>query len=238
MDAAVKAYQNTTQKELRDRLVVENLDYVQHLLGRMLVSLPQSVDSDNLASAGILGLVEAAGQFDTTRGIDFRTFAYHRIRGAILDELRRNCPLSQHVLQQWSSIRHAWELLGENASPATLARHCGLTEAEVEDCIAAVRLTQPESWSEELSNWQRPDTAHSDLIDQLDAVDEQRLLANAIEQLPDRLRAILSMYYTDELRLAEIGEVLGLSESRVSRLLARAQMQLKGILERTRLRAG
>ncbi len=219
------------QKELRDRLVVEHLGYVRHVLSRMLVGLPQFVDADNLESAGVLGLVEAASQFDPQRGVEFRTFAHHRIRGAILDELRRNCPLPQHILQQWAALRRSWDQLGDQATPQALAQACGMSEQEVEECLAAVRLTQPESWQDELSDWHRVRSTEADPTERLNAEDERRLLADAIEQLPERQRIILSLYYMEDLRLSEIGAVLELSESRVSRLLARAQVQLKMILE-------
>ncbi|SFI36837.1 sigma-70 family RNA polymerase sigma factor [Planctomicrobium piriforme] len=234
MEAAVKAYQSVTQKEFRDRLVMEHLESVRHVLGRMIPGLPRFIDADNLESAGVLGLVEAAAQFDPTRGVEFKTFAYHRIRGAILDELRRNCPLPQQVLQQWARLRQVWEQLGELASPATVAAACGLTEEEVEDCLTAIRITQPEVWQAELSHHQRASDADAEPIERLNADDERRLLADAIERLPNRLRVVLSLYYMEDLRLAEIGAVLNLSESRVSRLLAQAQLQLKHSLERTR----
>lgn len=238
MDAAVRAYQSTTQKELRDQLVLEHLDYVRHLLGRMLTTLPLFVDADNLEAAGVLGLVEAAGQFDPRRGVEFKTFAYHRIRGAILDELRRNCPLPQHVLQQWSEIRSAWEKLGDRATPAALAEACGVSEGDVEACLEAIRLAQPEEWRDELSAWNRGGCDQTAPDRELDDAEQQRVLADAIERLPERLRIVLSLYYLEDLRLKEIGEVLGVTESRVSRLLARAQMELRSILERDDLAAG
>ena len=235
MDAAVKAYQNVSQRELRDRLVVENLDFVRHVLGKLTGQLPQSIDNENLESAGVLGLVEAASHFDPSRGVEFRSFAYHRIRGAILDELRRNCPLPQKTLQTWSSIRETVRRLGEAATIENIAAECGLTEDQISECLAAVRLTQPESWREELSSQcRRPeDESHSRFHQE----DEQQLLAEAIEYLPDRLRLVLSLYYLEDLRLLEIGEVLGLSESRVSRLLAQAQFQLKSLIHQQRLKS-
>jgi RNA polymerase sigma factor FliA len=232
MEAAVRAYQNTTQKDLRDRLVLENLDYVRHLLGRMRITLPAFIDEDNLEAAGVLGLVEAAQQFDPRRGVEFKTFAYHRIRGAILDELRRNCPVPQHVLERWAEIRRVWERLGEHVTPADLARECDLTEEEVEGCLEAIRLTQPATWDEELANIARSGHGDEQPERALDEADQLRLLANAIEQLPERLRIVLSLYHLENLRLKEIGEVLELSESRVSRLLTQAEMRLRGILSR------
>jgi len=229
MEAAVRAYQTITQKEFRDTLVVEHLECVRHVLGRLIISLPGFVDVENLEAAGILGLVEAAGQFDPARQVEFRTYAYHRIRGAILDELRRNCPLPQHVLQQWARIRQAWEQLGEQVSCALVAEKTGLTEEDVETCLTAVRLAQPETWQEEMPVRRHSASPSDD--SSIDTNEEQQLLATAIEELPDRLRVILSLYYLEDLRLAEIAEVLGLSESRVSRLLAKSQMQLKTIIE-------
>lgn len=232
MEAAVRAYQHVTQKEFRDTLVVNHLDCVRHILGRMSSTLPTFIDLENLEAAGILGLVEAAGHFDPTRGIEFRTYATHRIRGAILDELRRNCPLPQQVLQQWGKIRQVWEELGHQASHSLIAEKAGLTEEEFEDCLAAVRLAQPEAWHDELRIRRDPARMKNDPQAQFDEADQQRLLAEAIEQLPDRLRIVLSLYYTENLRLAEIAAVLGLSESRCSRLLTKAQLQLKSIIER------
>lgn len=232
MEAAVRAYQSVTQKEFRDQLVVEHLESVRHVLGRLVVGLPGFIDVENLEAAGILGLVEAAAQFDPARGVEFQTFAYHRIRGAMLDELRRNCPLPQQVLQQWSLIRSVWGQLGDHVSPAVVAAKSGLTEDQVEDTLAAVRLAQPEVWQEDLAVRSHERNTNGSAVHRLDIEDEQRLLTDAIEQLPERLRIVLSLYYTENLRLVEIGEVLGISESRVSRLLSRAQLQLKSILER------
>ncbi|HWL09038.1 MAG TPA: sigma-70 family RNA polymerase sigma factor [Planctomicrobium sp.] len=231
MEAAVKAYQSVTQKEFRDRLILENLHCVRHVLGRIASGLPDFVDTDNLESAGVLGLVEAAAQYDTTRGVAFQTFAYHRIRGAILDELRRNCPLPQHVLEQWSQIQRIWEQQGERATPATVARACGLTEQEVEDCMTAIQFTRPEVWQADLPSHQRSAAVEEELDDQLSAGDERRILADAIQQLPRQMRTVLSLYYLEELRMAEIGEVLNLSVSRVSRLISQAQMKLKVLVE-------
>lgn len=233
MEAAVRAYQNVTQKEFRDTLVVEHLDCVRHILGRLSAGLPRSVDFENLEAAGILGLVEAAHQFDPGRGVEFRTYATHRVRGAILDELRRNCPLPQQTLQQWARIRTAWQQVGHQVPPAVIAEKAGLTEEELEECLAAVRLTQPEAWHDELRVRRDSRQTPDDPSQRLDEAEQQRLLANAIEQLPERLRIVLSLYYVENLRLAEIAAVLGLSESRCSRLLAKAQLQLKAIIERS-----
>lgn len=224
MDAAVRAYQSSSQQGVRDQLITNHLADVRHILGRLLVTLPDNVDRENLEAAGVLGLVEAAHHFDPTRKVEFRAFAYHRIRGAILDELRRNCPLPQHMLEKWARIRQAIDQLEGPVSIDLIAARSGYTETEVEKCFNAIRLTRPEVWQEDFG------LASADGETEAEREDKATELAKAIEQLDDRLRVIVGMYYRDELRLKEIGEVLNLSESRVSRLLQQAHVQLKLIM--------
>ena len=226
MEAAIREYRKSGQHVSREQLIVDHVGDVQHILGRLLVALPDFVDRENLEAAGILGLVEAAHQFDPLRGTSFRTYSYHRIRGAILDELRRNCPLPQHVLEKWAVIRSAIDELDGNSSHEAIAQRCGLSTKEVQHCIEAVRLARPEEWRDEFV------AADADLTFlRIDHEESLERLANAIERLDDRLRTIVSLYYTEDLRLKEIGEVLGLSESRVSRLMARAHDQLRILLQ-------
>src|SRR5689334_2324347 len=115
---------------------------VRHVIGRLLAQLPAGVDVENLESAGTLGLVEAATKFDPDRGIKFETYAFTRIRGAVLDELRRNCPLPQQVLEKVAKVRKAYEELTPRATVDALAEAAGLTRDEVVDSLSALRLTR------------------------------------------------------------------------------------------------
>ncbi|WP_437192247.1 sigma-70 family RNA polymerase sigma factor [Planctomicrobium sp. SH527] len=230
MEAAVKAYQSVSQRKVRDHLIEDHLHFVRHVLGRIVSGLPGFVDKDNLESAGVLGLVEAAASFDPDRGVAFTSFAYHRIRGAILDELRRNCSLPQHVLETWNQVKRAWEQLGEYATSATVAAACRLSEEVVEECMTAMRFAQPDHWQESLHDHHFVSRESEEALDRLELADQQRILADAIERLPDRLRVVLSLYYLEDLRMAEIAQVVNLSESRVSRLLAEAELQIKNYL--------
>ena len=232
MHSAVKAYHKVCKMDLRDRLILEHLYFVRHILGKMLGGLPETVDSDNLESAGILGLVEAAGQFDPTRGTAFTTFAYQRIRGAILDELRRNCPVPQAILQNWALIRDASTHMTPPLTTEKIAERTGLSLAEIDDCIAAMRLTRPENWADELGDLPMPESRDEAVDAGSHLVEEKQLLADAIEELPEKLRLAITMYYLDDMRMKEIGEVLNLSESRVSRLIGAAELQLKSIVKR------
>ena len=232
MHSAVRAYHKVCKMDLRDRLILEHLYFVRHILGKMLGGLPDSVDNDNLESAGILGLVEAAGQFDPTRGIAFTTYAYQRIRGAILDELRRNCPVPQAVLQNWTLIREASVHMNPPLTAEKLAERTGLKVEEVDGCIAAMRLTRPENWADELGELPVPGHREAEADADSRRAEEKKLLADAIEELPEKMRLAITMYYLEDMRMKEIGKVLGLSESRVSRLVAAGELQLKSIVKR------
>lgn len=221
MDAAVKAYRATTNQASRDDLIINHLGEVKHILGRVAAALPDSVDRDNLEAAGLLGLVEAAHHFRPELNVKFSAFAYHRIRGAILDELRRNCPLSQRMLERWSTIR---EVIEEKSGYATIEEIAEITQLSPEDvsaCMEAIRLTRPEEWNDEFGFRVNP------MLSEIEQEERRAQLENAILQLDERSRSVVVMYYRDELRLKEIGEVLGLSESRVSRLLSESIRKMR-----------
>lgn len=232
MEAALSTYQRVQRQTQRDELVLDHLDFVRHILGRLLIRLPDRVDSENLESAGVVGLIEAAGQYDPARGVPFRTYAYPRIRGAILDELRRNCPLPQQMLERWGVIRDAYAQLTHDATPENLAELSGLSISDVTDCLQAMQLTRPDSWLDELTD-EVPDRNDSlSVEDQIDREDHIRILADLIEALPEQMRLVVTLYYSEGLRLREIGEVLELSESRVSRILSEAELQLRSAAHR------
>lgn len=230
-EAARETYQRIRRQSLRDELILAHLEFVRHILGRMLTHLPQRIDKENLESAGVVGLVEAAGSFDPARCVPFKTFAYPRIRGAILDELRRNCPLPQQMLEKWSKVRAAYAELGDEASPEDVAAQAGLTVTELAGCLQAMQLTRPDAWYDELTE-QLPDRSSDGATAGLDREEQVRVLADLIESLPEQQRLVITLYYQRGLRLREIGEVLNLSESRISRILSRAEWELREAVRR------
>ena len=227
MMTTMETRQDTQQTEIvdRDQLVVKNLPFVRHILSKLLNQLPRGIDAENLESAGVLGLIEAASQFDAGRKVEFRTFAYQRIRGAILDELRRNCPLSQQMLQRLSTLRQIRSELDENAPVEEVAAAAGMTVEEVTQCLRGERLTRPERWNDSFRV--RGHVGDNDDITAMERREMQEVLADGIETLPERMRVAVALHYNEGLKLKEVGQVLGLSESRVSRVLdsARAKLQ-------------
>jgi RNA polymerase sigma factor for flagellar operon FliA len=237
MEAGKTRYRSVVARDRRDSLVSDHLGLVRQVLGRLLVTLPKHVDRDNLEGAGLLGLVEAAAAFDSSRGCDFRSFATLRIRGEILDELRRNCAIPQQLLQNWRKIQEARQTLGEQADPDRIATVTGLSVTEISECEQAVRLERA-GWADELESAVDANTLGDDLRHAgINSRESLQALADAIEQLPEPQRVAITLYYTDGLRLREIGEVMDLSEARVCRILQaaeeaiRREMRRRGLLE-------
>lgn len=246
MTAVQQAYQQTLERTQRDELILSHLHLVRHVLGKLAARLPPGLDRENLEAAGVLGLVEAAAHFDATRGVQFKTFAYYRIRGAILDELRRNSPLSQDALRKLARIRSAYQRLAPPVGLEKLAQATGLSVEEITDTLAAWRLCRMAS----LDDFQHG-APHAPLRDgvavgetnglhrahdspgtyespdcQLERRELAQLLAQAIEALPSRERTVFLLHHLEDLRLKEIAQVLQLSESRVCRLLQAAEWHI------------
>ena len=228
-DSAFSAqlYQRQMEQQRREQLILQHLPLVKHVIGRILAELPEHVDVENLESAGVLGLVEAANKFDPTRNAQFKTFAYIRIRGAIVDELRRNSPLPQHVLARIALVRRAYRSLPAPVTVAALAAATGLSEDEVADALAAERFSRMVSW-EQTQEGGGPDPLAPTPAPHDESEREEMLehLTHAIESLPPRERRVVTLYYREDLRLREISAVMGLSPSRISRLLSKALFEL------------
>lgn len=225
--SGVIQYQRVADQTRRDELILSHLPLVKHVLGRLAAELPPGVDLDNLESAGVLGLVEAAGKFDPTRNAQFKTFAFLRIRGAIVDELRRNSPLPQHMLEKVAAVRKAVRKLPPPVTVEAIAEATGLTADEVADALSADRFTRMVSWEQTAqpngfgtANAGPPPDAESE---RWEAVQQ---LADAIEELPPRERMAVTLYYREDMRLKEMQAVMNLSPSRISRILSRATFEL------------
>jgi RNA polymerase sigma factor for flagellar operon FliA len=225
MQTAAHPYQLEAAKARRDRLILDHLPLVRHAIGRLVGRLPSGVDAENLESAGVLGLVEAANRFDPDRGVKFETYAYPRIRGAVVDELRRNSCLPQQTLEQIASVRRHYQRLPPPVTVEALAAATGLSEDQVTDCLAAMRLTHTVSL-ERLAAVPEAAVGSEQPSRRLEQEETRRLLAEAITALPERQRLVVTLYFLEDLRLREIGDVIRLSESRVSRLLDAALFEM------------
>ncbi len=228
MKATIDQTYGAHQRLSQDQLVLDNIDYVGRILSTMSFFVSDADQRDNLHSAGILGLVQAAASFDPEQRVAFRTFAYPRIRGAIVDELRRLSPVSPRVMKNIATVKRLHESLEPPVTPEQLSKLSNLSTDEVIECLEAMRFIKPDNWND-LSDvvhqtWNTRIDSAEDLVEK-EEVGE--LLAGLIEELPEKQRLVISLYYTEELNLAEIGAVMGLSESQISRLMAEARFRLQ-----------
>ncbi len=208
---------------------------VKRIAYHLLARLPASVQVDDLIQAGMLGLLDAARRYDPAQGAAFATFAEPRIRGAMVDEIRKGdwTPRSVHrKSRQLTAAIHAVETLtGSEARDTEIAEQMGITLTEYHHLLGDVRgqklLSLDEAGPDEASEIESIPAPGGDPVDFVNREYLVKHLAAAIDRLPERERLVLSLYYDEELNLKEIGAVLGVSESRISQLHSQALARLR-----------
>jgi RNA polymerase sigma factor for flagellar operon FliA len=237
-------YRRTHDQALRDRLIVAYAPLVKYVAGRLGSGLPAHVDEGDLVSYGLLGLIDAIERYDPGRDIKFETFAMARIKGSIIDELRALDWVPRSVRARAREIERAiGELeakLGRAPTDEEIATKIGVTTEELEESLTDISRSSiaalDELWSVSDAGDQVSlidtieDTGGTRPAEALDETETKELLADAIARLPDREKLVITLYYYEELTLREIGEVLGVTESRVSQLHTKAVLRLKSRL--------
>jgi len=223
--------------EEREALIIDHVPLLKHIVGRMVLDVPGSMDRDDLFGFGMLGLIGAADAWDSSRGIAFSTFAYPRIRGAILDELRRMDFLPrgrrERVRLVDAAIAELEQTEGARPTPERIAEHLGWTPEEVDEALssasAAVRTSIDAPTDEEGSGGLASmllDPSSSDPVGSAEYDELKEALVDAIAELPDQEKTVITLYYAEELLLREIAEIIGVTESRVSQIHSRAIYRL------------
>ncbi|HEX4724072.1 MAG TPA: FliA/WhiG family RNA polymerase sigma factor [Pseudonocardiaceae bacterium] len=234
-----RQYGATHEQVLRDRLMLHYAPLVKYVAGRVGTGLPAHVDVADLVQSGIFGLADAIEKFEPERGLKFETYAMQRIRGAILDELRSQDWVPRSVRGRARDVERALERLGNQLqrtpTDAEIASELQITVSELRDLYAQFQLTSVVALDElmvvgrgdaSLADTLPDDTA-DDPVARLVDQDNRRQLADAIAQMEDRDRVVVTLYYFENLTLAEIGRVLGVTESRVCQLHTRAVLRLR-----------
>ncbi|MCE5326295.1 MAG: FliA/WhiG family RNA polymerase sigma factor [Planctomycetaceae bacterium] len=234
-EKAAQAYRAHVRQSQEEKLILENLPLVQHIVRKFATYARKALDRDDLISAGTLGLVKAARTFNPDKHVEFRTYAYILIRGAIVDEMRRNSFVPSPVAQQLRAVEEAYNrLTGQRGRPPDdeeLAAAMGipaeqlyrtLTEARQQHFLSLHGLTDEQPLLAPLapaddSPSPQSQAAHREMVERL---------AESVKQLSQRDRHILVLYYDQELTMKEIALVLNVTESRVSQLHASAIFKL------------
>jgi len=244
MQALWVDFARTRDKGIRDRLILTYAPLVKYVAGRLGSGLPAHVDEGDLVSYGLLGLIGAIERYDPSRDIKFETYAIARIKGAIIDELRALDWVPRSVRSRAREIERAISELeaktGIAPTDEQIAAKIGISVDELEESLADISRSSiaalDELWSvsgegDQISlmdtiedeTGPRPEAA-------LDQTEMREALADAIARLPEREKLVVTLYYYEELTLREIGEVLGVTESRISQLHTKAILRLKARL--------
>ncbi|HEX4866308.1 MAG TPA: RNA polymerase sigma factor WhiG [Acidimicrobiales bacterium] len=236
-------YKSTGDGGLRDQLIVHYAPLVKYVAGRVATGLPQNVDQADLVSYGIFGLIDAIEKFDLERGFKFETYAIARIKGNILDELRSIDWVPRSVRAKARALEKAYSKLEaqlhRTPTDRELAHELDLTDDQLQTTLGQISFTGLVALDEMLSTGDRSDatTLGDTLADQglgpvaAYEVEEMRhILADAINRLPEREKTVLTLYYYEGLTLAEIGSILGVTESRVCQIHTKSVIQLRSRL--------
>ena len=229
------------EETARNQLLSEHLGLVHHVARQLSRTLAAKADLDEMVSAGTMGLMSALTGFDPGRGLAFSTFAAPRIRGAILDELRRQDHVPRSVRRKAREMTQARETLqrifGRPPKDDELAEHLGVDvstlwrwEADVESAVHVPIDRKPgdgDGTSSTLPGDVLADETHGDIEEAINHEQEVSLLREAIEGLKEQERVVLSLYYFEELKLHQIAAILNLTESRVSQIRSKALSRLK-----------
>ena len=222
-------------------LIEAHAPLVKKIALHLLARLPASVQLDDLMQAGMIGLLEAAQRYSSAKGATFETYAGIRIRGAMVDEIRKGdwVPRSVHrnARRVAQAIKAVENRTGNEAQDADVAEELGMALSEYHAILTDANSGRLFSLDELNESGDLPieETGASDNpLDGLASASFRSTLAAAIEQLPEREKLVLSLYYQEELNLKEIGAVLGVSESRVSQIHSQAALRLRGRLSEWR----
>ncbi|MCB1151542.1 FliA/WhiG family RNA polymerase sigma factor [bacterium] len=230
--------------DARQALVEKYARVVKYVAGRMAIGLPHYVDQNDLVSAGLLGLIQAVDNFDCERGIKFETYAIPRIRGAILDELRSQDWFPRSLRRKARQLEEAYvsleTKLGRPATDEELAKELNVSRDELltmieEVSVATIISLDAESGGEgddttTLGEY-LPDPKADDIEERVTGKEMVKLIADGLEELPEKEQLVLVLYYYEDLTLKEIGSILDVTESRVCQIHTKAIMRLRGKLK-------
>jgi RNA polymerase sigma factor for flagellar operon FliA len=246
-----RQYRLHKDQKLRDRLILTYAPLVKYVAGRLGSGLPAHVDEGDLVSYGLLGLISAIERYDPDRDVKFETYAIARIKGSIIDELRQMDWVPRSVRARARDIERAITELeakfGKAPTEEEIASKLGVSQEDLQESLLEISRTSiaalDELWTASSSGDQVAlidtieDTQGPEPQTALAATETREALGEAIARLPEREKLVVTLYYYEELTLREIGEVLGVTESRVSQLHTKAILRLKARLGGGALRA-
>jgi RNA polymerase sigma factor for flagellar operon FliA len=235
--------------DARERLILHYAPLVKYVAGRVSVGLPPNIEQADLVSYGIFGLIDAIEKYDLERGIKFETYAISRIKGAIIDELRAIDWIPRSVRFKAREVEKAYvaleNRLHRSPTDAEVAQQLGITTDELHQIFNQISFVSVVALDELLSVGSErgdrlslvdtlEDKGAEDPVAVFESQEMKGILAGAINRLGEREKIVITLYYYEGLTLAEIGQVLGVTESRVCQMHTKAVLQLRGKMQDAR----
>jgi RNA polymerase sigma factor FliA len=236
-------FKRTGAQTLRNQLIIYYSPFVKYVAGRVLAGLPRHFDEEDLVSYGIIGLIDAIERFEPDRNLRFETYAIPRIKGAIIDELRsidwvpRSVRTKARAVEQ--AVTHLEATLRRTPNEVEVAAELEMTVGDFHKAMRKISSVGIMALDEVLRGGDRserstlgetlPDSGHGP-VDTFEAKESKEALIRAVDGMPEREKTVLTMYYYDGLTLTEIGDVLGVTESRVCQIHTKALRQLRSKL--------
>jgi RNA polymerase sigma factor for flagellar operon FliA len=230
-------------KDIKDfnSLIVKYMDFVKRIAYHLIGKLPKSIQVDDLIQSGMIGLIEAAKNYNTEKGASFETYAGIRVRGAMLDEIRRGdwAPRSVHrnARKISQAIREIENRMGRDAKDHEVAEHLNVGISEYHQMLKDTSGTRLFAFDDIMLS--RDDIEYlgefntiPNPFENLQKSDFQKTLAEVIAELPEKERLVLALYYDEDLNLREVGDVLGVSESRISQIHSQAMLRIQARLSK------
>ena len=232
-----ESYLKKPQPEIREQLIMEYAPLVKIVAGRLSMYLGYNVEYDDLVGYGIFGLIDAIDKFDITKDVKFETYASLRIRGSILDQIRKMDWIPRTVRQKQKKIDEAIKIIeaatGRNATDDEIAEALGLTGEEFLNWQAQLKVTNLVSLNDYVEQGSEPvmDATHNSHFAQPEQVIEEeelrKVLEESLELLTEKEKKVILLYYYEEMTLKEISNILEVSESRISQLHTKALGKMK-----------
>lgn len=230
-------YQKTRNPAVREQLIIEYAGLVKIVAGRLGMYLGYTIEYDDLVGYGIFGLIDAIDKFELTKGVKFETYASLRIRGSILDQIRKMDWIPRTLRQKQKKLENAIRELeiryGRQASNEELAGELGISVEELEELVNQTQIANLVSLDEYLEQGSevRVEFGNTPRFEQPEKIMERqelkKILAQAIDSLTENEQKVIAFYYFEELTLKEISKILEVSESRVSQLHTKALRKMK-----------
>jgi RNA polymerase sigma factor for flagellar operon FliA len=237
---------NEIPPDLKEQIVLEHTPLIRYIVNRIAVRLPSHIDLDDLHNTGVIGLMDAIEKYDPDKNCKFKTYAEFRIKGAILDQLRSLDWVPRSVRQKSRRLERAYgeveQRLGRSASEDEVADSLGLQIDKFHELLNQVRgisLVNLEEIRGNGGDGDRPGT-FADVIEDVNSenpfaslklTETKQVIADTIASLPEKERLVISLYYYEDLNMKEIGNILGITESRVCQIHTKSVLRLRGKLK-------